>query len=180
MRFRAARLFLLGLLLLRGGIAVDAQEDSQPTEYQIKAAFIFNFAKFVEWPSAAFPKPSSPIVVGVLGDNPFNDALEKTIQNKTVDEHPVIIMQFRTAAEATNCHILFISNSEKLRLPQILKQLNGRSVLTVGEMPGFTEAGGMINFVLEGTKIRFQINNDAAVNAGLKISAKLLGLGLRS
>jgi hypothetical protein len=180
MRFRAAKLFFLSLLIVGVGIPADAQEDSQPTEYQIKAAFIFNFAKFVEWPTTAFPKPSSPIIVGVLGENPFNDALEKIIKNKKVDEHPVIIMQFRAASEATNCHILFISSSEKLRLPQVLKQLNGRSVLTVGETPGFTEAGGMINFVLEGTKIRFQINNDAANGAGLKISAKLLGLGLRS
>jgi hypothetical protein len=180
MRFRAARLFLLGLLLLRAGGLADAQEDSQPTEYQIKAAFIFNFAKFVEWPAAAFAKASSPMVVGVLGENPFHDALEKTIRNKTVDEHPVIIMQFRSATDATNCHILFISSSEKARLPQILKQLNGSSVLTVGEMPGFIEAGGMINFVLEGTKIRFQINNDAANSVGLKISSKLLNLGVRS
>src|SRR5262245_52243456 len=153
MRFRAARLFALSLLVLRGGSLVDAQEDSQPTEYQIKAAFIFNFAKFVEWPAAAFQKNSSPMVVGVLGENPFHDVLEKTIKNKTVDEHPVVIMQFRSATEVTNCHILFISSSEKGRLPQILKQLKGSSVLTVGEMPGFTEAGGMINFVFEGTKI---------------------------
>ena len=180
MRFRAVRLFLLSLLLLRGGVPVDAQEDSQPTEYQIKAAFIFNFAKFVEWPAAVFPKPSSPLVVGVLGENPFHDALEKTIKNKTVDEHPVIIMQYRAASDATNCHILFISSSEKARLAQTLKQFNGRSVLTISEMPGFTDAGGMINFVLEGTKIRFQINNDAANSVGLKISAKLLGLGVRS
>ena len=180
MRFRAARLFLLSLLFFRVGILADAQEDSQPTEYQIKAAFIFNFAKFVEWPAAAFPKASSPIIVGVLGENPFHDTLEKTIKNKTVDEHPVVVREFRAATDATNCHILFISSSEKARLPQILKQLNGRSVLTVAEMPGFTEAGGMINFVPEGTKIRFQINNDAANGAGLKVSAKLLNLGLRS
>ena len=82
--------------------------------------------------------------------------------------------------DAINCHILFISGSEKGRLPQILKQLNGRNVLTVGEMPGFTETGGMINFVLEGTKIRFQINNEAANSAGLKISSKLLNLSVRS
>jgi hypothetical protein len=177
MRFQATRLFILSLLLLRVGALV-AQEDSQPSEYQIKAAFIFNFAKFVEWPAAALPKASTPIIVGVIGENPFQDALEKTIKNKTVDEHPVIIMQFRSAADATNCHILFISSSEKARLPQILKQLKGRSVLTVGEMPGFTEAGGMINFVLEGTKIRFQINNDTANSVGLKISSKLLRLAL--
>jgi hypothetical protein len=180
MRFRAARLFVLSLLILRVGILAVAQEDSQPTEYQIKAAFIFNFAKFVEWPAAAFPKATSPMVVGVLGENPFHEALEKTIKNKTVDEHPVVIMQFRSATEATNCHILFISSSEKARLPQILKQLKGSSVLTVGEMSGFTDAGGMINFVLEGTKIRFQINNDAANSVGLKISSKLLTVAVRS
>lgn len=180
MRFRAARIFLLSLLLLRVGTLVDAQEDSQPTEYQIKAAFIFHFAKFVEWPAAAFPKASSPIIVGVIGENPFQDALEKTMKNKTVDEHPMVIREFRSAADAANCHILFISSSEKARLPQILKQLKGRSVLTVGEMPGFTEAGGMINFVLEGTKIRFRIKNDAANDAGLKISSKLLNLSVHS
>jgi len=92
----------------------------------------------------------------------------------------VVIREFRAATDATNCHILFISNSEKGRLPQIIKQLSGSSVLTVGEMPGFTETGGMINFVLEGTKIRFQINNDAANSAGLKISSKLLNLSVRS
>src|SRR5258705_11226222 len=168
MRCRAARLLLLSFVLLRGGSLADAQEDSQPTEYQIKAAFIFNFAKFVEGPAAAFPKASSPIVVGVLGENPFHDALEKTIKNKTVDEHPVVIREFRAATDMTNCHILFISSSEKARLPQILKQLNGRSVLTIGEMPGFTEAGGIINFVLEGSKIRFQINNDGGIVVNLE------------
>jgi hypothetical protein len=180
MRFRAARLFIFSLLLLRAASLVNAQEDAQPTEYQIKAAYIFNFAKFVEWPMSAFPQASSPIVVGVLGENPFHDALEKTIKNKTVDEHPVLIREFRAATEATNCHILFISSSEKARLPQILKQLNGTSVLTVSEMPAFIETGGMINFVLQGSKIRLQINNDAAINAKLKISAKLLNIGLHS
>src|SRR5204863_10219199 len=102
-----------------------------------------NFAKVVEWPAAAFPIPSSAIIVGVLGENPFHDALEKTIKSKTVDEHPVVIREFRAAADATNCHILFISSSEKARLAQILKQLNGTSVLTVSEMPAFTETGGM-------------------------------------
>lgn len=179
MRVDVARFFVFGLLWLRvGGLAI--AQDSQPTEYQIKAAFIFNFAKFVEWPPAAFAKTSSPLVVGVLGENPFQDTLEKTIANKTVDEHPLLFREFRSATEVTNCHILFISSSEKARLPQILKHLNSSSVLTVGEMPGFTETGGMINFVLEGTKIRFQINNDAATRAGLKISSKLLSLALRS
>jgi hypothetical protein len=178
MRFRAAGLFPLSLMLLQVSSLAYAKEDSGPEEYQIKAAFIFEFAKFVEWPPAALPKPSSPLIVGVLGENPFHDALEKTIKCKKVDEHPVIFMQFRTATDANNCHILFISRSEKARLPQILKQLNGRNVLTVSEMPGFTKAGGIINFVVNGTNQGFQINNDAANRAGLKISSKLLRMVL--
>ena len=165
-------------LLLVGG-AGRAQE-SQPTEYQIKAAFLFNFAKFVRWPPAAFAGVTSPIVVGVLGENPFHDDLARTIRNKTIDEHPLVIKEFRSPTEATNCHILFISTSEKNRLPEILKGLKGTSVLTVGEMDHFTESGGMINFVLRGKKIRFQINNDEATKAGLKISSKLMSLALLS
>ena len=153
-------------------------QESPPTEYQIKAAFLFNFAKFVQWPQAAFTGAASPIVVGVLGENPFHDDLARTIRNKSIDEHPLVIKEFRSPTEATNCHILFISTSEKNRLPEILKGLKGTSVLTVGEMEHFTESGGMINFVLKGKKIRFQINNDEAARAGLKISSKLMSLAL--
>jgi hypothetical protein len=176
MRFRALLMLSLGLLLAgRCGFA----QAPQPTEYQIKAAFIFNFAKFVEWPATALPKPTSPIVIGILGENPFHDDLEKTIRNKTVEDHPLVIKEFHSTTEVTNCHILFISNSETARLPQILKGLEGASILTVGEMERFNESGGMINFVFEGTKIRFKINNEAATRTGLKISSKLLSYALR-
>ena len=163
------------LLLLAGGHA----RAQAPTEYQIKAAFLFNFAKFVQWPERAFAQASSPMVIGVLGDNPFHDDLARTVRDKAVDEHPLVVREFRSPAEATNCHILFICTSEKERLPGILGALKGTSVLTVGEMERFTELGGMINFVLQGTKTRFQINNEAAARAGLKISSKLLNLALR-
>jgi hypothetical protein len=155
-----------------------ARAQTQPSEYQIKAAFIFNFAKFVEWPTNALPEASSPIVIGVLGENPFGDNLEKTMRNKTVEDHPLLIKHFQSASDASKCHVLFISDSEKEKLPGILKALDGSSVLTVGEMDGFSEKGGMIGFVIEGTKIRFRINNDTATKAGLKISSKLLSLGL--
>jgi hypothetical protein len=151
---------------------------AQPTEYQIKAAFLYNFAKFVEWPPAAFANATSPLVIGILGENPFHDDLAQMVRTKTVDNHPLLIQEYRSAKEATNCHILFISTSEKDRLSEILKHLKGASVLTVAEMDQFTEGGGMINFVLKGNKIRFQINNDAAKSAGLKISSKLMSLAL--
>jgi hypothetical protein len=179
MRYGALSISGLSLLwlLLAGGNG-RAQEPS-PTEYQIKAAFLFNFAKFVEWPKTAFAAATSPIVIGILGENPFHDDLARVIRNKTIDDHPLVIKEFPSLAEAANCHILFISSSEKKRLPEILAALKGASVLTVGEMDRFAEAGGMINFFLEGTKIRFQINKDAATSAGLKISSKLMSLASR-
>ncbi|HWX18719.1 MAG TPA: YfiR family protein [Candidatus Binatia bacterium] len=164
-------------LLLAGGHG--GAQESPPTEYQIKAAFLFNFAKFVEWPKTAFAGVTAPIVIGILGENPFHDDLARVTRNKTIDDHPLVIKELRSPGEAANCHILFISTSEKKRLPEILGSLRGASVLTVGEMDRFTEAGGMINFVLEGSKIRFQINKDAATSAGLKISSKLLSLASR-
>jgi hypothetical protein len=179
MRCRAILFFsssLIWLLLARG--AARAQE-AQPSEYQLKAAFIYNFAKFVQWPEKALPPDDSPLVIGILGENPFHDDLSRVVSGKKVDEHPLIIRPVRVAAEATNCHTLFISASQKPRLTQILKDLRGASVLTVSEMDGFTEAGGMINFVREGTKVRFRINNEAAAKVGLKVSSKLLMLAAR-
>jgi hypothetical protein len=179
MRFRAIPTLGLSLVWLLA-VGDGRAQESQPTEYQIKAAFLFNFAKFVEWPPTAFAEATSPMVLGILGENPFGDDLERIIRGKTVNNRPLVVRtDFHSPGEATNCHILFISTSEKQRLPEILKGLRGASVLTVGETDRFTETGGMINFVVEGSKIRFQINDAAAKGAGLKISSKLLSLALR-
>jgi hypothetical protein len=175
MRFHALPipgLILVWLLMAGPGRA----QDAQPTEYQIKAALVFNFAKFVEWPAAAFADVASPIVIGILGDNPFNDELARIVRDKTINNRPLVVREFHSASEATNCHVLFISNSEKKRLPEILQSLQGSSALTVGETDRFTEIGGMINFFAEGKKIRFQINPGAARNAGLKVSSRLLSI----
>ncbi|MBI3881774.1 MAG: YfiR family protein [Verrucomicrobia bacterium] len=151
-------------------------QNSQPSEYQIKAAFLFNFVKFTEWPPKAFADATAPIVIGILGDNPFGDDLKQTIGDKTLNNRPLVIKEFRSLTEAVNCQVLFVSSSEQNRLTEILKSLQGSSVLTVGEMDHFTETGGMINFVTREKKIRFQINNTEASKAGLKISSKLLSL----
>lgn len=116
------------------------------------------------------------MVIGILGDNPFDGDLERTVQNKIVNNRAFVVRQLHLATEATNCQMLFISASEKKRLAEIFENLRGISVLTVSETDGFTEAGGMINFVLEGKKIRFEINNDAAKEAKLKINSKLLSV----
>ena len=180
MRLRATRILCLSLLWLLAVGGGHAQE-APPSEYQLKAAFLLNFAKFVEWPPTAFAGANSPMILGILGENPFGDALERTIRDKTINNRPLVIKEFRSAAEATNCHLLFIGASEKARLPAVLKGLSEAkaSVLTVGEADRFTESGGMINFVRQGNKIRFQINEVAAKGVGLKISSKLLSLAAR-
>jgi len=168
-------LCLMLLLLGRNG----PSQEFRPAEYQVKAAFLFNFTKFVEWPRRAFASQTSPLVIGILGENPFHDDLGRMIQNKTVDGHPLEIRLLNSAQQATNCHILFISAPQSQQLQETLKALRGNPILTVGETERFTEVGGMINFFLEGTKIRFQINNEAATRAGLKISSKLMSLASR-
>ena len=173
-----ARIILFSLLLVFGFKA--QAQDAAPTEYQIKAAFLYNFAKFVEWPPEAFATPTSPIVIGVLGDNVFGNNLQQTINNKVLNNRPLQFKEFHSVIEATNCHILFISTSEKARFQKIMEGLRGSSVLTVSETPEFIGAGGMINFMLEANKIRFQINDEAAKKAGLKISSKLLSLAIHS
>ncbi|HTQ50383.1 MAG TPA: YfiR family protein [Candidatus Acidoferrales bacterium] len=173
---------LILLVSLLFGLAFKGSgQNSSPSEYQIKAAFLYNFAKFVEWPGQAFASPTSPIVIGVLGENVFGDNLERTIRDKTINNHPLQFKQFHSVMEATNSQILFISASEKSRLPRILNGLRGTSVLTVSENSDeFIKAGGMINFVIEDNRVHFQINDDAAKKSGLTISSKLLSLAVHN
>lgn len=173
-----AILALLFLALVSAVVSRCAARDAAPSEYQIKAAFLFNFAKFVVWPPEAFATTNSPLVIGVLGQNVFGDSLERTINNKTINSRPLQCKQFYSVTEATNCQILFISASEKGRFPKIMDALRGSNVLTVSETDQFIEAGGMINFMIEANKIRFQINDEAAKKSGLTISSKLLSLAV--
>jgi len=179
MRLRKILFFGLNLGLLLAAASSRAQAP-HPSEYQLKAAFIYNFAKFIDWPPAAFADQKSPFIIGVLGDNHFGSGFEQMIAGKKINDRPISIQTFRTAAEATNCQILFVSLSEKRHFPEIVQSLHAVPVLTVSETDGFIEAGGMVNFVDEAGKIRFQINDDAAKAARLKISSKLLSLAVAS
>jgi hypothetical protein len=160
-----------------------AQEQSSgPSEYQVKAAFLFNFAKFVEWPPESFADTNSPIIIGVLGNNPFGEDLERTVRNKTVEGRPFVVTQLSSAQGAKNCHILFISSSlsDRRRLAEVLDAVESSPVLTVSEMNRFVQSGGMINFVIEDGRVHFEINNNAARQVGLRISSKLLSLARRT
>jgi hypothetical protein len=177
-RKTAAGCRALVFLFLFISIGFNALAQTPPSEYQIKAAFLFNFAKFVEWPPETFPQTNSPIVVGVLGKNVFGNDLEKTIRDKTINNHPFRFLEVTSAEEAAHCHILFISPSEKDNLPKIVDSLHNASVLTVSETDEFLKAGGMINFMIVDSKIRFQISDQAARKARLRISSKLLSLAV--
>ena len=145
-------------------------------EYQVKAAYLYNFLKFVEWPESAFPDPLAPIVIGISGDDPFGNSLPQVIIGKTVQGRDLVIHKYHSGEDMRGAHILFISPSERKRLPQILSSLRGSSVLTVADIEGFLEAGGMIQFLSENDRVRFAINVDASSRGKLKMSSKLLSL----
>jgi hypothetical protein len=146
------------------------------SEYEIKAAFLFNFAKFAEWPPQAMKDTDGSFVIGILGKDPFRNALEQTIGEKTVGGAAIRIMRFRRLDDLRPCHILFISESEKGILPAVLHRIENQSILTVSDMPGFARNGGMINLYTENNKVRFMIHTQAVEKAGLTLSAKLLTL----
>jgi len=154
-----------------------ARAQSASKEYQLKAAFLFNFAQFVEWPADAFPNAESPFYIGVLGDNPFGTALEETVRGESIQGHKIMVLNSRHLQELEKCQIIFITRVERARIGEVLSKLKGRKTLTVGETPGFAQRGGMINFYVEGNKLRFEINPAAAHQEGLKISSQLLSLG---
>lgn len=151
---------------------------SPRSEYELKAVFLFHFTQFIEWPDSAFSSPHEPLVIGILGSNPFRSYLDEIVKNEVVKGHPLVIRPYRDIQEIRKCHILFISASENQKIEEYIKYLKGRSVLTVSDLPGFVNRGGMIRFIREGNKVRFIVNPEAARTAGLNISSKLLNLAV--
>jgi hypothetical protein len=184
--------FALAALLAAGGAAAGEGKPAESTEYEVKAAFLLNFTKFVTWPDKAFEKNESPFVIGVLGQDPFGATLDKMFEGKTVKDRKVEILRFtwperkegEPAGDALQalvrglkgCHLLFVSASEDGHLDDLAKMLTGSNVLTVGESEGFAKRLGVIGFFIEAKKVRFQINTDAAARAQLDISSRLLRL----
>jgi hypothetical protein len=154
-------------------LAVVTQAQSA-TEYQVKAAFLFNFAKFVEWPADAFPGVDAPLQICLLGQDPFGREFEEVIGDKSVNGHRIEVIHPSGVPQARGCQIIFVSSSEKRQALEILRGLRGATVLTVGDSAGFAGMGGIINFVLDDGRVRFEITVKAAERAHLKISARLL------
>jgi hypothetical protein len=163
-------------LWLAGGAAAFAEKGLEVSEYQVKAALVYNFTKFTQWPSNSFSAPDSPLVIGILGNDSFGRALDDAMAGEKLNGHPIEVVRFQGADAVPACHILFVSNSEKSRLSSILASLQDRSILTIGETDGFGQLGGMVNLVKRDNSIRFEINAGAAQRSGVKISSKLLNL----
>jgi hypothetical protein len=158
-----------------GQVRGQDQQTSTSLEYKVKAAYLFNFAKYVEWPSSTFSGPEAPITIGVLGDDPFGAILEKTVARRIIGGRSVVIQRSKRLEAIKTCQVIFISTSEKVRLPEILAELAKTHALTVSEMERFLEQGGMVSFVFEKGGVQFEINSDKAREAGLGISARMLG-----
>lgn len=179
MKQRLANVLLRGFLcgMLLAGVVVTLAGDLGPSEYQVKAAFLYNFAKFVKWPENAFSDTNSPIVIGILGEDPFGPSLDLAVQGKTINGHPLIVRTVGNINEAAGaCQVLFVCKKPKRNLVQLIAALRHAGILTVGDTEHFIDAGGMINFVSDDSKVRFEINDLEARRAGLTISSKLLSV----
>jgi hypothetical protein len=144
------------------------------TEYDIKAVFLLNFTRFIEWPVSDGVADNQPIVIGVLGDDPFGQGLDQAVRGERVNNRPLVVKRMTRLDDPVNCAAVFISRSERHRVGEILERLKGKPVLTVSDIPQFAEAGGMVGLVSEGGKIRLRINVEVAKAANLAISSKLL------
>jgi hypothetical protein len=146
------------------------------SEYQLKAAFLMNFANFTEWPVHSFPDGLASVFIGVVGDDPFGRDLDNSVKDKVLSGHPITVKRVDWRDELQGFHILFVSASEQRHLTDILRKLESSSALTVSDLDGFCTAGGMIGFVVDKDRVRFEVNADIAQRRGLRISSKLLSL----
>jgi hypothetical protein len=176
-RARALRAWvaLCALALLCTSAAV-ARVDGPGNEYQVKAAFLFNFTKYVKWPECAFENERSPIVVAVVGTDPFGRLLDDALHDKTVGSRKFEVRRFKSSDDLQACHVLFVAPSEVPRLAKICEHYAGSNTLLVGETDHFAGRGGAIGFYIEDKKVRFEINTDAIKRASLELSSQLLKL----
>jgi hypothetical protein len=154
-----------------------AAQGEKATGFQVKAVFLFNFTQFVEWPEGSFLSQDSPFVIGVVGVDPFGEFLDETVAGEHVSGHPVAVRRYDTLPDSLACHILYMNLAGRKQTETAITMIKGRSgILTVGESDGFIELGGMIRFVRDRNRVRFQVNQDVAESEGLVISSKLLRL----
>jgi hypothetical protein len=169
-------LILCALAVGIGGLCGSMARADVSREYQIKAAFIYNFVQFVDWPEGTFRDAKAPIVIGILGPDPFAGSFDAAMKGRTVGDRAVLVRHFATAADVTPCQVLFVSAAGDDQFAEAVRKLGPVGLLAVGETEQFVNLGGIIRFYEKGNRIRFQINQNAATQAKLRIRAKLLRL----
>jgi YfiR/HmsC-like len=173
---KSIRALWLGFFLAVGPSAASPTNHdlAVSSEYTVKAAFLFHFSQFVEWPASTVPSPNSPLTYCTIGDDPFLGELDEALKGKTVGNHALAVQHLTARDQVDGCQILFIRASEKKRFSEVSAKAERYSILTVGESEHFTRDGGMIGFFLEDNKVRFDINLEATKRAKLKVSSRLL------
>jgi hypothetical protein len=169
-------LFAITLLALCAGLISSRAGDVAPSEAQLKAAFLLNFPKYVEWPDATLPQTNSPIMVGIMDCEEVAGEFSTMSEGRIVDGHPIKFMRITAIPQCCECQILYVGSSATRKLPEILSSLQGLNVLTVGESEGFTDHGGMVNLARRDRRIAIEVNLEAARQSQLKISSKLMAL----
>ncbi len=176
---RARNRALLSLMVAAGlmlSATAPVSGSATPNEQQVEAAYLFNFARYVDWPGSAFDGATAPLRICVLGDDEFVTVARTSVGDRKVAERPVTVEGRSSVSASRSCHILFIAASSRDVESEVISDLGSKSVFTVSDSEGFAEQGGVANFVRVGNKIRFEINRDAANKAGLKVSSRLLRL----
>jgi hypothetical protein len=171
-----SRVSALGLVVALGNCLVAQSLEPPIDEYKVKAAFLYNFAKFVQWPAEAFQSATEPITICILGQDPFGSSLEDTVAHRPVEGRSFIVRHISTLKQGAGCHVLFVSSAENKRSSPSLADIQAPGILTIGESDSSNPDGSVINLRLDGGKVRFDINVAAADRAKLHISSRLLSL----
>ncbi len=174
--YRIVRLSVLVFLFVLFNRSILFSQSQKEIEYRFKAVYLFNFLQFTEWPDSAFENSTSPIIIGIIGEDPFGPVLEEAIQSEKINDRSIVVRRFRWIDEVTHCHALFVSPSEKENLNFIFRRVADLPILTMSDLNHFGDSGGAITFYLENNRIRFEVNMNALRRSGLKLSSKLLRL----
>jgi hypothetical protein len=173
---KAIAAMLIGVVALTASPAASSTQgrsDASP-EYMIKAAYLLNFARLIEWPRDAFATPDSPVTIGIIGDDPFGPALELTMEGKRISKRPIAVRRLQWDQDLRRCHILFMGASESVRIGELASRVAGLPILIVGDASRLATRGATINFTIEDDRVRFEVNVEAARRARLTVSSQIL------
>ncbi len=167
---------LVGLLLVLAALDISRADESRTNEYEVKAAFLYNFAKFAEWPSESFADAAAPIVVGVFGEDPFGPALDTMLSSKSAHARPFTVRRIVGAEQAAECHLVFVARTTESATRRVLEAIGTHPVFTVGESPDFLTLGGLINFRVENNRVIFEVSAEQSASSPVRLSSQLLKL----